>query len=385
MFINQRKMSCLRISSIPLLIGCTALGTLSASAQTYQVEPYGTLPSGQKINQYILKNANGITVKFLNYGGIITEISTPDKQGVSKNIVLGFENLNRYVAFNEGVHFGSIIGRYANRIAKGTFAVDGKTYHLEINNPPNTLHGGSHGFDSKVWAVTPYKVKNGVGAELVYVSPDGENGFPGTLTTSVRYILDDHNALHVQYKANTDKPTIVNLTQHTYFNLAGEGSGSVENQVIQIAASHYTPVDATMIPTGQVLAVDNTVFDLRKPTAIHKYIRSPVLSEAGGYDHNFVIDRDGKNGLVFAARVEDPQTGRVLEVSTTQPGLQFYTGNGLNGQLVGSSHKAYRQTDGFALEAEHFPDSPNHPNFPSTLLLPGQNYVQETVYRFFVQ
>lgn len=376
----------------PRLAACAlfAAGLLAASlapAATLSQAPYGTTKDGKPVTEYTLKNARGTTVKLINYGGVITAIEVPDRHGKSANIVLGFASLKDYEAYNGNIHFGALIGRYANRIAGGQFQFDGQTYKLPINNAPNTLHGGPDSFDSKVWSAKPLDGgKDGAGVELSYVSPDGENGFPGTLTVHVTYRLTDDNALHIVYEASTDKDTVVNLTNHTYFNLAGEGSGSVEDQEIRIAASRYTPTDRTSIPTGELASVEGTPLDLRKPTPIGKHLRSDFeqMVYARGYDHNWVLDAGGPSTPAFAASVSDPRSGRVLTVDTTQPGLQFYSANSLDGSAVGASGHAYRQTDAFALEAEHFPDSPNHPAFPTTELKPGQTLHEETVLRFSV-
>ncbi|NIF71018.1 galactose mutarotase [Burkholderia sp. Ap-962] len=376
----------------PRLAACAlfAAGLLAASlapAATLSQAPYGTTKDGKPVTEYTLRNARGTTVKLINYGGVITAIEVPDRHGKSANIVLGFASLKDYEAYNGNIHFGALIGRYANRIAGGQFQLDGQTYKLPINNAPNTLHGGPDSFDSKVWSAKPLDGgKDGAGVELSYVSPDGENGFPGTLTVHVTYRLTDDNALHIVYEASTDKDTVVNLTNHTYFNLAGEGSGSVEDQEIRIAASRYTPTDRTSIPTGELASVEGTPLDLRKPTPIGKHLRSDFeqMVYARGYDHNWVLDAGGPSTPAFAAGVRDPRSGRVLSVDTTQPGLQFYSANSLDGSAVGASGHAYRQTDAFALEAEHFPDSPNHPAFPTTELKPGQTLHEETVLRFSV-
>lgn len=364
------------------------LMSLSATAGTISSSVYGKTAKGIPVEEYTLKNANGVTVKFISYGGIITEINAPDKKGKQANIVLGFSSLEDYEKFNPNIHFGSLMGRYANRIAGGRFKLDGKTYLLPINDKPNTLHSGPDSFDAKVWSVKPTKlensVENSVGAELTYVSPDGENGFPGTLTTKVTYTLTDDNDLQIDYRATTDKKTVVNLTNHSYFNLAGEGGSSIEDHIIEIAASHYTPTDATSIPTGELATVAGTPMDLRAPVRIGTHLRSSFqqMLWAHGYDHNWVLNNGGKSEPGFAARVVDPHSGRVLEVYTTQPGLQFYTANWLNGGVVGTSGKAYRQSDAFALEAEHFPNSPNQPSFPTTELKPGQVLKERTVYKF---
>lgn len=363
-----------------------SLMSLPVSAGTFSKSPYGTTAQGIAIEQYTLKSAKGVTVKFISYGGIITEINAADKNGKLANIVLGFASLKDYEKYNSSIHFGSLIGRYANRIAGGRFTLNGKTYSLPINNAPNTLHGGPDSFDAKVWTVKQIKKKNAVGAELTYISPDGENGFPGTLTTQVTYTLTDDNDLQMDFRATTDADTVVNLTNHSYFNLAGEGSGSIENQLIEIAASRYTPTDATSIPTGELANVAGTPMDLRKPTRFGAHLRDPFpqLLLAHGYDQNWVLDNGGGTEPGFAARVVDPQSGRVLEVYTTQPGLQLYTANWLDGSVVGSSGKTYRQSDAFALEAEHFPDSPNHPSFPTTELKLGETLREHTVFKFRV-
>ena len=349
--------------------------------------PFGTLPDGQRITQYTLKNKHGIVVKFIDYGAIITAIETPDRKGKNANIVLGFRTLDQYRQLNGTVHFGSIIGRYANRIAQGRFQLDQTRYQLPTNDGANTLHGGDSGLDTKIWQVKPLRIQQSEGYELTYVSPDGENSFPGTVTIRLRYFLTDDDALHLNYSATSDRATVINLTNHSYFNLGGEGSGTVENQWIQIAATRFTPTDRSSIPTGELRPVAGTPFDLRRLTPIGRHLRDTddQLLWAHGYDHNFVLDQGGQSKPAFAARVVDPQSGRVLDLETTEPGLQFYTANGLDGHLSGTSGKAYRQTDAFALEAEHFPDSPNHPNFPSTVLKPGQRFAQETVLRFRVQ
>lgn len=352
--------------------------------------PYGMTADSRAVTRYTLSNAHGVSVVFLSYGGIISELRTPDRHGHMANIVLGFASLADYEKYNGDIHFGALIGRYANRIARGRFTLDGQTYTLPVNDPPNTLHGGPSSFDAKVWTVKPVESAHGVSAELTYVSPDGENGFPGTLTTHVTYTLTDDDVFRIEYRATTDKPTVVNLTNHTYFNLAGEGSGSIEGQTIRIAASRYTPTDSTSIPTGELASVAGTPMDFREPTAIGERLRSSFaqLVYAHGFDQNWVLDKpDGTDPSTprFAARAADPASGRVLELYTTQPGLQFYTANGLNGSVVGTSGKTYRQSDAFALEAEHFPDSPNHPSFPSTVLRPGETLHEITEWRFRTQ
>lgn len=369
------------------LVFAAAGGQCALAADALLKASYGSRRDGHPVSQYTLRNAHGLVVKFIDYGALITDIETPDRTGQLANVVLGFSNLADYEKYNPDIHFGALIGRYANRIARGRFVLDGKPYQLAINDGPNTLHSGPDSFDTKQWAVRPLSLKHAVGAELTYVSPNGENGFPGKLTVHVRYILDDRDAFHLQYFATTDQDTVLNLTNHTYFNLAGEGSGSIDKQQIEIAATRYTPADSTGIPTGELAPVAGTPLDFRKPTPIGNGLRSSFqqLVWTHGYDENFVLDHGGGKQPTFAARVCDPDSGRCLEVYTTQVGLQFYTANGLNGGVVGSSGKTYRQGDAFALEAEHFPDSPNHPQFPSTVLKPGETFKQETVLHFLTR
>jgi aldose 1-epimerase len=364
-----------------------ALGASAASAApdvSISRADYGTTAAGQAVSQYTLANAHGVTLKIITYGGIVTTLEVPDRAGKVADIVLGFDSLRDYEAHNGNIHFGALIGRYANRIAHGRFTLDGNTWTLPVNDPPNTLHGGPASFDAKVWTVTgTHSDGNGSSVTLRYVSPDGENGFPGTLTTDVTYTLTRDNLIRIDYRATTDKDTVVNLTNHSYFNLAGQDAGSVERQLIEIAASRFTPTDATSIPTGQLASVTGTPMDLRELTPIGAHLRDGYaqLVLAHGYDQNWVLDQGGQAAPAFAARTYDPASGRFLEVYTTQPGLQFYTSNGLNGSVAGKGGTVYRQTDAFALEAEHFPDSPNHPSFPTTVLKPGQTLHEVTVWK----
>lgn len=343
---------------------------------------------GALVYRYTLANNAGLRVRILNYGGIVQSLDAPDRSGQERNVVLGFPTLDDYVAENSpaaggGVYFGALIGRYANRIAKGTFTLDGVTYHVPVNNNGNSLHGGTVGFDKKVWSATEEQGNDTVGLRLRYVSPNGEMGYPGTLTTTVTYTLDEQNRLSIRYQASTDAPTVVNLTNHTYWNLAGEASGDVYSQRLMINANRYTPTDTTQIPTGMIAPVAGTPMDFTHPTAIGERINAdnPQLLTGQGYDLNWVLNRPNDTAMTLAAVAQDPVSGRKLTVYTTQPGIQFYSGNFLTGTLIGSSGHTYRQSDGFALETQHFPDSPNQPSFPSTVLRPGQVYQQETVYQ----
>jgi aldose 1-epimerase len=363
--------------------GPKAGSSAAPAAASITRDAFGTTASGTRVYRYTLTNTQGMRVRILTYGGIVQSMSVPDRNGKFRNVILGLSTLHDYVA--ESPYFGAIIGRYANRIAKGTFKLDGKTYHLPINNDPNNLHGGTRGFDKRVWAATPREKNGVVSLKLSRVSPDGEMGYPGTMHVTVTYTLTNRNGLRMDYRATTDKDTIINLTNHAYFNLAGEGSGTVYNQRLMINADRYTPIDATLIPTGRKAPVAGTPFDFTKSKAIGRDIRDGVqqIVFANGYDHNWVLNKTGGHGsLKLAARAYDPASGRVLRVLTDQPGVQFYTGNFLDGSIVGISGKTYRQGDAFTLETQHFPDSPNHANFPSTVLHPGDVFKSSTVYQF---
>ncbi len=347
---------------------------------------------GAPVFRYTLANAAGLTVRILTYGGIVQSVHLPDGRGHSVDIVLGFPTLADYVAHNSphaggGVYFGALVGRYANRIAKGTFTLDGVEYHVPLNNNGNALHGGTDGFDKKLWTPSVETGADSVSLRLRYVSPDGEMGFPGTLTTDATYTLDNAGSLTLAFYATTDKPTVVNLTNHTYWNLAGESAGNVYGHQLYLNANHYTPVDSTQIPTGAVLPVAGTPLDFTQPTAIGARIAQddPQLLIGQGYDQNWALNGqgDGHGGeLALAARAVDEHSGRSMTVWTTQPAIQFYSGNFLTGALVGTGDTAYRQSYGFALETQHYPDSPNHANFPSTVLRPGEEYEQTTVFQF---
>ncbi len=357
-------------------------GMRANAAATLEHVPYGTTQAGQAVEIFTMTNDHGLRVRFLSYGGVITEIVVPDRAGRLDNIVLGLRTLREYETLS--AHYGAITGRYANRIARAQFTLDGQTYHLIANNGANTLHGGPDALDKKVWDVSPAQVQNGVAATLSYVSKDGEQNFPGTLTTHVTYTLTDDNALRIDYAASTDKDTVVNFTNHSYFNLAGNGSGSVAGQMLLVNADRYTPAGADQIPTGEIAPVEGTPLDFRQMMPIGVRLNSAFqqMVYAHGYDHNFVLNQHPGESIGFAARAYDPRTGRVIDCFTTEPGLQIYTSNGLNGSVVGSSGTTYRQTEAFTLETQHFPDSPNQPNFPSTELKPGQDFHSTTVFRF---
>ncbi len=343
---------------------------------------FGKTADGTPVDLYTLTNAHGMKAKIITYGGVVTELDAPDRDGKMGDVVLGFDNLKSYLAGDP--YFGALIGRVANRVAKGRFTLGGKEYKLVKNNGPNALHGGEKGFDKVVWKGEPVESKDGPALKLSYVSKDGEEGYPGALSVTVVYTLTNDDALQIDYQATTDKATPVNLTNHSYFNLAGPGSGDVLDETLTIAADKYTPVDDTLIPTGELKSVKGTPYDFTKPERIGARIGElkgdPAKSDPGGYDINYVLN--GGNGPAFAARVSDPKSGRIMEVWTTEPGLQFYTGNFLDGTLTGKNGVVYKKHQALCLEADHFPDSVNHPDFPSTILEPGKTYKQTTIYKF---
>ena len=348
------------------------------SAVTQQ--PFGKLPDGTAVDVYVLKNAQGMEAHILTYGGAVASLTAPDRKGAYADVVLGMDSLDGYRS--QTAFLGALIGRYGNRIAHGQFTLDGKTCTLPKNDGDNTLHGGPQGFEKRVWKASIVKGADPA-IELTYVSPDGEEGFPGTLSAKVAYTLTSHNELRIEYWATTDKPTVLNLTNHSYFNLAGAGSGTILNHQMTIFADRFTPVDANLIPTGELRAVKGTPFDFTKAAVIGARIdqNDHQLVYGKGYDHNWVLNRSAA-GLVKAAEAYDPSSGRVLEVLTTEPAIQFYTGNFLDGTIKGKGRVTYGRRDAFCMETQHYPDSPNHPAFPSTTLLPGATYHTTTVYRF---
>ncbi|MHC4195239.1 MAG: aldose epimerase family protein [Planctomycetota bacterium] len=371
------RKACIFLAALANLIlffnGCSKENTKMTIAK----ESFGSTPDGAAVNLYTLTSAGGIEVKITNYGGIITSLKTPDRDGNLDDIVLGYDTLAEYI--EDTPYFGALIGRYGNRIAKGKFTLDGAEYTLAKNNGENHLHGGIKGFDKVVWTAEEIKDENSVGLKLKYLSKDGEEGYPGNLNCTVVYTLTD-NDLIISYEAQTDKLTVINLTSHSYFNLAGHASGDILNHELMLNADRYTPVDATLIPTGRIAPVKGTPLDFTTPTPIGERI---AHIEGGGYDHNFVLN-SSEGSLALAARAYEPKTGRVMEISTTEPGIQFYSGNFLDGSNKGKG-ATYNRHNGFCLETQHFPDSPNKPDFPSVVLRPGEKYTQLTVHEFSVK
>ena len=342
---------------------------------------FGLLPDGGAVDLFLLTNDNGMRASITNYGGIVTSLTAPGRNGLLADVVLGFDNLDHYLAGHP--YFGAIIGRYGNRIANGTFTLDGETYALARNNNSNHLHGGVVGFDKALWSAQPQSVPEGPRLRLTHVSADGEEGYPGRLDLTVDYALTHDNELRVEYRATTDDPTHVNLTNHSYFNLAGPGGGDILSHEVLINADHFTPVDEGLIPTGEIRSVEGTPMDFREPATIGARIDTDdeQLRFGSGYDHNFVLNSVDRE-LSLAARVIEPTAGRVMEVLTSEPGVQFYTANFLDGSLTGKGGTAYGRRCALCLETQHFPDSPNKPEFPTTVLRPGEVYESTTVYRF---
>jgi len=378
----------MRNSLIRSFFGLIVLGTasaLSAGTSTVMIKPFGKLRDGREATLYSLANANGARVDITNYGAIVVRLFVPDRDGRLDDVVLGYNTVEAYVKATP--YFGAVVGRYGNRIAQGKFTLDGKTFVLATNNSPGDtpchLHGGIVGFDKVLWSAEPMLQSNVPGLKLRYLSKDGDEGYPGNLDVTVHYWLDNDNSLRIEYHATTDLATPVNLTNHSYFNLRGEGAGDILGHVLTFNAGHITPVNAGLIPVGRIAPVKGTPFDFTSPHAIGERVNAEdeQMKFGGGYDHNWVLENQtGK--LALAATVFEPVSGRVMEVWTQEPGLQFYSGNFLDGSNVGKSGRAYAYRNGFCLETQHYPDSPNHPNFPSTILRPKQTYRTSTIYRF---
>ncbi|MFF3874329.1 aldose epimerase family protein [Streptomyces sp. NPDC001978] len=371
-----------------VIAGAAAAGLTAATAGTARAasgrparELFGRLADGTKVYRWSLANG-GTRLRVLSYGGVVQSLEIPDRRGHYANVALGFDAIEDYVASSP--YFGALIGRYGNRIGKGQFTLDGKSYQLSVNDGVNSLHGGAQGFDKRVWDVEGFTSGSDVGLHLYYISVDGEMGYPGTLRAKVTYTLTRHGDWRIDYEATTDKATVVNLTSHVYWNLGGEGSGTIENHELTIAASRYTPTDSGLIPTGELAKVAGTPFDFRGAKSIGRDIRAahPQQVQAKGYDHNWALDKGITAGPEHVATLRDPDSGRTLRIATDQPGLQFYSGNFLDGTLTGTGGRTYRQGDALCLETQHFPDSPNHANFPSTVLRPGRTYRTSTLHSF---
>ena len=367
---------------ITILAGSCICAAQNAPARGPKLthQPWGQTPQGQPVEIYTLTNARGMEARIITYGGILVSLKVPDRRGKFADVVAGFDSLDGYVGQPPPPFFGALIGRYANRIGNAVFTLDGVHYTLDKNDGPNSLHGGLHGFDKVVWTAKPIGNNS---LQLTYLSKNGEEGYPGNLSVTVIYTLTVNNELRIDYNATTDKDTVLNLTNHSYFNLAGQGVGDILGHIVTINADRYTPVDKTLIPTGELRPVAGTPFDFRTPHTIGERINTDdeQLRYGRGYDHNFVLNRKGTS-LELAARVVEPKSGRVLEVLTTQPGLQFYTGNQLDGSIHGKGGAVYRQHAAFCMETQHFPDSPNQPKFPTTELKPGRRYHEITVFKF---
>jgi aldose 1-epimerase len=379
-----QNLPCRRVAALllaALFIVITPMHSLraqTAAVDSVISKPFGKTVDGNAIQLYTLINKNGMSVSIATFGGTVIKLLVPDRKGNLDDVALGFSTIDPY--FTKSPYFGALIGRYGNRIAKGKFTLDGTSYKLPTNDGENTLHGGKIGFDKHLWTAEIIK-QSPPTVRFSRISPDGEQGFPGNLRVSVIYTLTDQNELKLQYAATTGKPTVLNLTSHIYFNLAGAGNGTILHHKIRIFANNYTPINGKLIPTGKISRVAGTPFDLRKWTIIGANIAA-VGGVPVGFDHNYVLDHYPSIGPTLAAEVLEPRTGRLLKVYTNQPGIQFYTGNFLDGTLKGKNGKVYNQHDAFCLETQHFPDSPNQPNFPTTVLRPGETFKSTTIYRF---
>lgn len=377
---QNRRSSALVFLALALTLGtCAQPESEAPGLRALETSEFGSI-DGQSVTLFTLTNNSGAKVDIIEYGGIVVSVEVPDRAGGMGDVVLGFDSLEAYV--EDSPYFGCITGRYANRIAKGRFELEGETYELAVNNGPNALHGGIRGFDKVVWKGQPTQAGDGV--VLTYVSADGEEGYPGELTSKVTYTWTDASELKIDYEAQTDKPTVLNLTNHSYFNLKDGGASPILGHEMTIHADSYTPTDDTAIPTGEIASVDGTPLDFREATEIGLRIDADneQIRFGAGYDHNYVLNRDG-DGLVLAATVYDPESGRAMDVLTAEPGLQLYTGNFLDGHHIGKGGVAYGHRSAFCLETQHFPDSPNQPDFPSTVLRPGESYSTSTVYKFY--
>jgi len=382
--LNHKSIVLAAAAAVSLLTGCACHTCCSKTDATSSIsaQPYGQTKDGVPVQLFTLRNQAGSVATISSYGGLVTSLKVADRSGNLGDVTLGYDNVDGYI--KDTPYFGALIGRYGNRIARGHFTLDGQTYTLATNNGVNALHGGLKGFDKVVWSAKPFQSKAGPALELNYVSKDGEEGYPGTLTVKAVYTLTEDNALKLQFTATTDKATVVNLTHHSYFNLAGKGD--VLGHVVMIPADRYTPVDSTLIPTGELAPVAGTAFDFRTPTAIGARIANDEtqLKYGNGYDHNWVLNKT-LGDLTLMARVSEPTSGRVMEVWSTEPGLQFYSGNFLDGTITGKGNWTYQFRNGFCMEPQHYPDSPNQPNFPSVVLKPGQVYHNTIMYKFSVQ
>ncbi len=385
---KSRAMAAIVVTALVLtgLCSCDAIRQWRGARETSEkmdidVKPFGQMPDGRQVRLYRLQNPNGMTAEIMTYGATVVSLDVPDREGKLCDVVLGYDNLQDYI--KNSPYFGAIVGRYGNRIAKGKFTIDGVTYTLATNDGENHLHGGLKGFDKVVWDDEPVYRPDGVGVKLSYLSKDGEEGYPGNLHATVTYILTNDDELRIEYEATTDKATPVNLTYHGYFNLTC-GARDILGHELMLNADQFTPVDAGLIPTGHLVDVEGTPMDFRKLTPIGARIDSDYeqLKLGGGYDHNWVLNKKRGKSMTLAAKVYEPTTGRVMEVYTTEPGIQFYSGNFLDGTITGKGGIVYKHRYGFCLETQHYPDSPNKPGFPSTILRPGQTYKTTTIYRF---